>query len=69
MSTADRQALHERLAEPDADVLVIVHPRPLIRTAGAIQNTCAVSLIQAETLAAAVSHDWPIRFAPPRAHQ
>jgi hypothetical protein len=63
MSEADRQALHERLAHPDPDVLTTVDPRPLIRTAGAIQNAYAVSLLQAETIAAAVSYDWPIRFA------
>lgn len=63
MSGPDRQALHERLADPDSDVLMIVDPRPMIRTAGAIQNAYTVSLLQAETLAAAVTHDWPIRFA------
>ncbi|MBI2710317.1 MAG: hypothetical protein HYX34_11575 [Actinobacteria bacterium] len=61
----DRHALSERLAEPDAAVLTVVDPRPLVRTAGAIQHTYAVSLLQAETLAAAVTHDWPIRFAAP----
>lgn len=63
LSTADQQALHERLADPDPTVMTIVDPRPLVRTAGAIQNTFAVSLLQAETLAAAVTNDWPIRFA------
>jgi hypothetical protein len=60
LSAADQQALHERLADPDPTLLTIVDPRPLIRTAGAIQNTCTLSLLQAETLAAAVTHDWPI---------
>ncbi len=46
-------------------MLRIVDPRPLIHAAEAIQNTYAVSLLQAETLAAAVTHDWPIRFADP----
>ena len=55
--------MHERLADPDPAILRIVDPRPMIRTAGAIQNTYAVSLLQAETLAAAVTNDWPIRFA------
>ncbi len=41
------------------------YPRPTIRTAGAIQNTYALSLLQAETLAAAVANDWPIRFFDP----
>lgn len=63
LSTADQLKLHERLADPDPAALTIVDPRPLIRTAGAIQNTYAVSLLQAETLAAAVTNDWPIRFA------
>ncbi len=63
LSTADQLKLHESLADPDPAVLRIVDPRPLIRTAGAIQNTYALSLLQAETLAAAVTNDWPIRFA------
>lgn len=63
LSAADQAVLHDRLAEPDPAVLTIVDPRPTIRTAGAIQNTYSVSLLQAETLAAAVSNDWPILFA------
>jgi len=63
LSTGDQLTLHERLADPDPAVLTIVDPRPLIRTAGAIQNTYAVSLLQSETLAAAVTYDWTIRFA------
>ncbi len=62
LSAADLRVLHERLADPDRSVLRIIDPRPMIRTAGAIQNTYAVSLLQAETLAAAVTNDWPIRF-------
>lgn len=62
LSAADLRLLHERLADPPPAMLTIVDPRSLIRTAGAIQNTYAVSLLQAETLAAAVTHDWPIRF-------
>ena len=65
LSAADLQLLHERLADPDPAMLTIVDPRPLIRAAGAIQNTYALSLLQAETLAAAVTYDWPIRFAEP----
>ncbi len=66
LSAADQQVLHEGLADPDPALLTIVDPRPLIRTAGAIQNTYTLSLLQAETLGAAVTHDWPIRFAEPR---
>jgi hypothetical protein len=61
LSAADRAALHARLA--DSSVIEVVDPRPLIRAAGAIQNTYSVSLLQAETLAAAAMHDWPIIFA------
>lgn len=63
LSPADQHALRERLAEPDPEVLTIVDPRPLIRATGAIQNTYALSMLQAETLAAALTHDWAIRFA------
>lgn len=63
LTTTDRQLLYEALADPDPEVLTIVDPRPLIRTAAAIQNTYPLSLLQAETLAAAVTHDWAIRFA------
>lgn len=63
LSQSDQAVLHDRLADPDPDVLMIVDPRPTIRTAGAIQNTYAVSLLQAETLAASVIHDWRIVFA------
>lgn len=65
LSAADQAVLHDRLAEPDPSVLVVVDPRPTIRTAAAIQNTYALSLLQAETIAAAVIHDWRIRFAEP----
>ncbi len=50
---------------PILPVISIVDPRPLIRTTGAIQNTYALSLLQAETIAAAVTNDWPVRFADP----
>jgi hypothetical protein len=63
LSPADQRVLHDRLAEPDPAVLSIIDPRPLIRTAGAIQNTYSVSLLQAETLAASVIYDWRIAFA------
>lgn len=63
LSAEGRHTLHERLANPDPAHLTVVDPRPLIRAAGAIQNTYAVSLLQAETLATALTHDWPIRFA------
>ena len=60
---ADRHGFLELLADPDPALLLIVDPRPLIRTAGGIQNNYSVSMLQAETLAAAVTYDWPIRFA------
>lgn len=63
--TVTGQVLQEWLAEPNPALLAIVDPRPYIRTTGTVQNTYAVSLLQAETLAAAVSHDWPIRFGDP----
>ena len=44
LSAQGHQTLHELLADPDPAVLRIVDPRPLIRAAGAIQNTYAVSL-------------------------
>jgi hypothetical protein len=65
LSPADQLVLHNRLSDAGPSVLVIVDPRPTIRTAGAIQNTYAVSLLQAETLAAAVTNDWPILFGEP----
>ena len=63
LAPRDRRVLLDLLADPDPAVLLIVDPRPSIRTAGAIQNAYSVSLLQAETLAAAVTFDWPIRFA------
>lgn len=65
LTPADQHALHEQLADPDPALLTVVDPRPLIRATGAIQNTYALSMLQAETLAAALTHDWPIRFAEP----
>jgi len=61
LSVGDQHALHGQLAGPDPSVLVVIDPRPTIRTAGAIQNTYALSLLQAETLAAAVVHDPVLR--------
>lgn len=61
----DRQVLYQWLATPDPAVLSVVDPRPLIRTAAALQNTYALSLLQAETLAAAAEHAWPVRFGDP----
>lgn len=58
LSAADQAVLHTRLANVDPDVLVVVDP--LMRTVGAIRNTYSVSLLQAETLAAAATHDRPI---------
>ncbi len=63
LSPQDQAALHDRLAHPDPGILTIVDPRPTIRTSGSIQNTYAVSLLQAETLAAAVVNDWRIVFS------
>jgi hypothetical protein len=63
LSPTDQRVLHDRLADPDPAVLSIIDPRPSIRTCGAIQNTYAVSLLQAETLAASVINDWPVVFA------
>jgi hypothetical protein len=57
--------LHEWLAETYPALLSVVDPRPLIRTAAALQNTYAISLLQAETLAASAEHDWPVRFGDP----
>ena len=59
---ADRLRLHLSLTAPDPDVLRIIDPRPLILTAGTIQNTYPVSLLQAETLAAAMVEDRPLMF-------
>ena len=47
----DQHVLREQLADPDPKLLTIVDPRPLIRATGAIQNTYALSMLQAETLA------------------
>jgi len=62
LAPADQHTLRDQLANPDPKVLTIVDPRPLIRAAGAIQNTYALSMLQAETLSAALTHDWAIRF-------
>ena len=62
LAPPDQRVLFDRLADPDPSVLTIVDPRPPIGAAAAIQNTYAMSLLQAETLAAAVSHDWRVRF-------
>lgn len=62
LSTQDLHRLHNRLEHPEAAGLTIVDPRPGIRMAGAMQNTYSVSLLQAETLAAAAKNDWPIHF-------
>lgn len=63
LNQQDQRALQEWLTDPDPAVLTVPDPRPLIRTAAALQNTYAVSLLQAETLAAAATEDWPVRFA------
>lgn len=65
LDAADLHILRDRLAAPDPAVLSVVDPRPLLRTAGALQNGYIVSMLQAETLAAAVINNWPIRFAEP----
>ena len=61
----DQRALGEWLAEPDPDVLTVIDPRAHIRGAAVLQNSYAVSLLQAETLAAGAEHDSPIRFGDP----
>ncbi len=61
LSENDREVLFARIIDPDRALVQIVDPRPLIRATAAIQNTYALSLLQAETLAAAVTYDWPIR--------
>jgi hypothetical protein len=58
----DQRALGEWLADPDPAVLTVVDPRVYIRSTAVLQNTYAVSLLQAETLAVGAEHDWPIRF-------
>lgn len=63
LAPADQHTLRDQLANPDPEVLTIVDPRPLIRATGAIQNTYALSMLQAETLSAALTNDWAIRFA------
>lgn len=63
LSPTDQHVLHDRLASPDPAVLSIIDARPHSRAAAAIQNTYAVSLLQAETLAASLINDWPIVFA------
>ena len=63
LSAEGQRLLADWLAEPDPAVLSVVDPRPLISAAAAIQNTHALSLLQAETLAAALVENWPIRFA------
>ncbi|MGH9042139.1 MAG: hypothetical protein ACRDZ3_18120 [Acidimicrobiia bacterium] len=65
LGDADRRVLDEWLANPDPSVLSIIDPRAFIRMAAALQNTYAISLLQAETLAAAAGQEAPIRFGDP----
>ena len=65
LTTDGQRLLAEWLADPDPDIVSIIDPRPLIRAAAALQNTHALSLLQAETLAAPLMENWPIRFADP----
>lgn len=64
LTEQERHILHARLADPneESDHIVIIDPRPTIRATAAIQNTYALSLLQAETLAAGAANDWPVRF-------
>jgi hypothetical protein len=61
----DQRVLYEWLGNPDPAVLEIIDPRVFLRTTAALQNTYAVSLLQAETLAASADQEWPIRFGDP----
>ena len=61
----DQRVLHEWLGNPNPAVLEIIDPRAFIRTTAALQNTYALSLLQAETLAASADQEWPIRFGDP----
>jgi hypothetical protein len=63
LTPAGQHALHEQLADPDPGPPPIVVPRPLLRATGAIQKHLRALDAQAETLAAALTHDWAIRFA------
>lgn len=65
LSTNGQRLLAEWLADPDPEIVSVVDPRPLISATAALQNTHALSLLQAETLAAALMKNWPIRFADP----
>ncbi|MBW3536527.1 MAG: hypothetical protein KY395_01980 [Actinobacteria bacterium] len=62
LTEQDRHLLQVRLADPDTEHVLIVDPRPAIRATAAIQNTYALSLLQAETLAVAAANDWSVRF-------
>ena len=63
LSPEGQRLLADWLAEPDSAVLSVIDPRPLTSASAALQNTHALSLLQAETLAAALVENWPIRFA------
>lgn len=65
LSAEGQELLADWLADPDPAVLSVIDPRPLIGASAALQNTHALSLLQAETLAAALVGTWPIRFADP----
>ncbi len=65
LGEGDQRAINEWLADPDPAVLTVIDPRAYISGAAALQNTYAVSLLQAETLAVGAEHDWPIYFGDP----
>lgn len=65
LAPSDQHTLRDKLATPDPEILTIVDPRPLIRCHRRNPEHYALSMLQAETLAAALTHDLAIRFAEP----
>lgn len=65
MSLSDQQALREWMLDPASETLRVIDPRPHVQATAALQNTYSISLLQAETLAVALSNDWPLIFGDP----